>query len=215
MPSGKGVPKGDKRERTKAALVEAAAELIAEKGFDRASLDAICARAGMTRGAFHGNFKNRDELFLAVIDRVLKPVSADFRPGASLRVQLRILGLAVAAEARRRAPMAATAAAFQLYLLTNETARANAAERQAAGYRAMADGFARLLPPGSLPMPADRFVKTIDALITGMMYVSYQSPGLLTDEDFVAAFEALAGPEAKPTRDAMAGWPMGRQVTIR
>lgn len=213
MPGEKGAPKGDKRRRTRAALIDAAAEVIAEKGFDRASLDAICARAGMTRGAFHGNFASRDELFLAVIDRVLKPVGADFRPGAPLHEQMRILGLAVAAEARRRAPMAATAAAFQLYLLTNETARVNAAARQAAGYRAMADGFSRLLPPGALPMPADRFVKTIDALITGLMYVSYQSPGLLSDEDFVAAFTVLAGPA--PARDPTAGWPMGRQVTIR
>jgi AcrR family transcriptional regulator len=112
MTGGKGAPKGDKRKRTRAALIEAAAGVIAEKGFDRASLDEICARAGMTRGAFHGNFKSRDELFLAVVDSQLRPVSADFRPGESFRTQMRILGLAVAAEARRRAPMAAGAAAL-------------------------------------------------------------------------------------------------------
>ncbi len=210
MASRKGAPKGDKRQRTRAAIVEAAGKVIAEKGWDRASLDEIAARAGMTRGAIHGNFASRDDLFLAVVDAHLKPVSADFRPGAPLRTQMRILGLAVAAEARRRAPMAAAAAAFQLHLLTNPEARARAAGRQAAGYAAMAEGFARLLPASALPMPAERFVKVLDALITGLMYVSYQSPDLLSDQDFVSAFEALAGPEPQP-----APWTGGAGITLR
>jgi len=210
MSSRKGAPKGDKRQRTRAALVEAAAAIIAEKGFDRASLDEICARAGMTRGAFHGNFKSRDELFLAVVDSHLRPVSADFQPGASFRTQMRILGQAVADEARRRAPMAAAAAAFQLYMLTNPEARARTALRQAASYQAMAEGFSRILAPGELPMPAGQFVIALDALITGLMFVSYQSPGLLKDEDFIAAFEALAGPAPKFTP-----WVGGSGITLR
>ena len=209
MAGGKGAPKGDKRQRTRAALIEAAAGIIAEKGFDRASLEEICARAGMTRGAFHGNFRSREELFLAVVDSQLRPVSADFRPGESFRTQMRILGLAVAAEARRRAPMAASAAAFQLYLLTNPEARARTAIQQASAYQAMADGFSRILPPGELPMPAGQFVIALDALITGLMFVSYQSPDLLKDEDFVAAFEALAGPAPKP-----APWIGGQTFTL-
>lgn len=210
MSNRKGVPKGDKRHRTRATLIEAAAAVIAEKGFDRASLDEICARAGMTRGAFHGNFKSRDELFLAVVESQLKPISADFRPGASFRTQMRILGLAVAAEAKRRAPMAAAAAAFQLHLLTNAEARAKTAIQQASSYQAMAEGFARILPPGELPMPAGQFVIVLDALITGLMFVSYQSPGLLKDEDFVAALEALAGPAPQP-----APWTGGHGITLR
>lgn len=210
MAGQKGVPKGDKRQRTRAAIVEAASQIIAEKGWDRTSLDEVAAKAGMTRGAIHGNFASRDELFLAVVDTHLKPIGADFRPGAPLRTQMRILGLAVAAEARRRAPMAAAAASFQLHLLTNPEAKAKAAERQAAGYAAMAEGFARLLPASALPMPAERFVKVLDALITGLMYVSYQSPGLLSDQDFISAFEALAGPEPTP-----APWTGGSGITIR
>lgn len=209
MAGGNGARKGDKRQRTRAALIEAAAGVIAEKGFDRASLEEICARAGMTRGAFHGNFSSREELFLAVVDSQLRPVSADFRPGESFRTQMRILGLAVAAEARRRAPMAAGAAAFQLYLLTNAKAKARTALQQASGYQAMAEGFTRLLPPGEMPMPAGQFVIVLDALITGLMFVSYQSPGLLKDEDFVAAFEALAGPAPKP-----APWIGGQTFTL-
>ena len=39
--------KGDERVRTRAKLIEAAAAVIGEKGYDRASLEEIAARAGI------------------------------------------------------------------------------------------------------------------------------------------------------------------------
>jgi len=58
---------GGKRARTSEKLISAAAAVIGEKGYDRATLEEIAARAGMTRGAVYGNFKNKEELFLALI----------------------------------------------------------------------------------------------------------------------------------------------------
>lgn len=204
----KGVPKGDKRQRTRKTLVTAAAAIIAERGFDRTSIEAVCTRAGLSRGSFYGNFKSREDLFLAVMDSQWTPIEADFRPGASLRTQMRILGEAVAAQAKARLPMAAGAAAFQLYILTHEHMRARMTERNAETYRGMADGFARIAPPGSLPMPADQFARVIDAMITGLVFTRFQTPDLISDADIIAAFEALAGPEpvASP-------WPMSRPIT--
>ena len=91
------LPEG-KRSRTRMKLIDAAAAVIGEKGFDRASLEEIAARAGMTRGAVYGNFKNKDELFLALIATVWKPIMPPLKPGASLKRQMRILGKAVASE---------------------------------------------------------------------------------------------------------------------
>jgi AcrR family transcriptional regulator len=59
-----------KRE-TREALLEAAMAEFAEKGLDLPSLDAICARAGFTRGAFYVHFRDREELVAAVMERVL------------------------------------------------------------------------------------------------------------------------------------------------
>jgi TetR/AcrR family transcriptional regulator, transcriptional repressor for nem operon len=56
---------------TRAALVEAALAEFAARGLDAPSLDAICARAGFTRGAFYVHFRDRDELVTAVVDRAL------------------------------------------------------------------------------------------------------------------------------------------------
>lgn len=53
-----------RRENTRARLVDAAAQLFAEVGLDGASVEAICERAGFTRGAFYSNYESKDELFL-------------------------------------------------------------------------------------------------------------------------------------------------------
>ena len=60
------------KQETREALIAAAAAEMAEKGIDGASLDAICARAGFTRGAFYVHFKDRDDLVVAVVERHLK-----------------------------------------------------------------------------------------------------------------------------------------------
>lgn len=57
------------RERTRAALLDAAAVVFARKGFAAASLDEIAEAAGFTRGAVHHHFASKEELFLAVIAR--------------------------------------------------------------------------------------------------------------------------------------------------
>jgi TetR/AcrR family transcriptional repressor of nem operon len=62
------------KEETRDALITAGALEFGEKGIDAPSLDAICARAGFTRGAFYVHFKDKDELLVAVVDRVLRSV---------------------------------------------------------------------------------------------------------------------------------------------
>ena len=41
-------------------------------------------------------------------------------------------------------------------------------------------------------MPAEQFVKVLDALQTGLLFTYFQTPTLLPERLFVAAFEALA-----------------------
>ena len=60
----------DAKQQTRAALVGAALELFAEQGLDVPSLDAICDRAGFTRGAFYVHFKTREDILVAVMDQV-------------------------------------------------------------------------------------------------------------------------------------------------
>lgn len=61
-----------RREATREKLLEAAAQVFAEDGLDAASVEAICERAGFTRGAFYSNFETKDELFLELAGRVAR-----------------------------------------------------------------------------------------------------------------------------------------------
>src|SRR5215831_9056225 len=114
-----GRPKGDKRERTRAALIQAAAEIIGEKGWDRTSLEEVASRAGMTRGAIYGNFKHREDLFLAVVRAKWKPVTPPLMPGTTFKEYMHVLGRAVAASAPERRAQAVGALSFMLYALTH------------------------------------------------------------------------------------------------
>ena len=57
-----------RRELTRTALIEAAAQVFARRGFYGASLDEIAETAGFTRGAIYKNFDDKEGLFLATID---------------------------------------------------------------------------------------------------------------------------------------------------
>ncbi len=60
------------KQETRLRLIEAARLAFAEEGLDGPSLDAICERAGFTRGAFYVHFESREELVEAVVDHSLR-----------------------------------------------------------------------------------------------------------------------------------------------
>lgn len=53
---------------TRAKLLEAATDTIAELGMQRASIDAIAAAAGYTKGAFYAHFDSKEQLFLTLLE---------------------------------------------------------------------------------------------------------------------------------------------------
>jgi TetR/AcrR family transcriptional regulator, transcriptional repressor for nem operon len=59
------------KQETREALIQAGVQAFAAEGLDTPSLDAICARAGFTRGAFYVHFKDRDDFLVAVMEHVL------------------------------------------------------------------------------------------------------------------------------------------------
>jgi AcrR family transcriptional regulator len=59
-----------RRQQTRDHLLQAAAEVFAARGFHGASLDEVAAKAGFTKGAVYSNFKNKEELFLALLEAI-------------------------------------------------------------------------------------------------------------------------------------------------
>jgi AcrR family transcriptional regulator len=59
--------RAEQQARTRSALLEAAARVFAERGFAGASVEAITAEAGFSRGAFYSNFATKEELFAELL----------------------------------------------------------------------------------------------------------------------------------------------------
>jgi TetR/AcrR family transcriptional repressor of nem operon len=57
-----------KAQAAKEKLLNAALALIREKGFSAMTVDELCARAGVTKGAFFHYFKSKDDLGVAAAD---------------------------------------------------------------------------------------------------------------------------------------------------
>jgi AcrR family transcriptional regulator len=62
--------KAEQAEATRAALVSAARELFAERGYAAVGTEEIVRRARVTRGALYHHFKGKDDLFRAVVEIV-------------------------------------------------------------------------------------------------------------------------------------------------
>jgi AcrR family transcriptional regulator len=184
---------GTKRERTRAALIAAAAQLIAEKGYHNITLEHVAAAVGMSRGAIYGNFKDREELFVAVLESRWKPIIPQFKPGATLREQMRILADAVIAAAPARQSAALRALEFQIYALTHPKMQAKLERYSAEGYRLAERAMLGFIPEKSLPVPPAHFVRVLNALTEGLLFERLQSPREITNDVIRSAFDALAG----------------------
>src|SRR5436305_12166158 len=57
-----------RRAMTRRYLLDAAEVVFARDGFHGATLDEVARMAGFTKGAVYSNFKNKEDLFLALID---------------------------------------------------------------------------------------------------------------------------------------------------
>lgn len=74
-------PLSPRRRRTRERLLDAAFDLFAEDGVDATSIEAVCERAGFTRGAFYSNFASKHELLLALAGREQERHLAELRAG--------------------------------------------------------------------------------------------------------------------------------------
>jgi AcrR family transcriptional regulator len=61
-----------RRELTRTALIEAAADLFARQGFHATSLEEIAQAAGFTRGAIYKNFSSKEDILIAVLDWMIE-----------------------------------------------------------------------------------------------------------------------------------------------
>jgi AcrR family transcriptional regulator len=146
----------------------------------------------MTTGAIYGNFRNREDLFMALAARQWAPIQPRFRPGSSFAEMMHAMAEATLASIPDRRPAAVGALTFRAYALRNETVRAAFREELAKGFAAGATWMEAMFAVDDLPMPIETLVRVINALVEGLLFQRFLTPELMPDEVFHAAFAALA-----------------------
>lgn len=183
--------KGDKRERTRAALLAAARDVIREKGYGRTTLEDVAARAGMTTGAIYGNFRNRAELFIALGEAYWPPIRPRVAPHATLDDAMQALATATIAALPERATAVVGRLSGLVYSLEHPDVREQVQKVTASSFEMGAAWLDTLADSENLPMPAEHLVRVIHALIEGLVLQRLLTPDLYPDEIFHAAFDVL------------------------
>ena len=125
--------RGERKQQTRAHLIETAREVFLRRGFHDATLDEIADEAGFTKGAIYSNFDGKNGLFLEVLDvQIERRWQTDMRaavaaesPAAAFRAVARNL-----IEATRESPRwMPVLMEFWTHASTNPDLRAKVSER--------------------------------------------------------------------------------------
>jgi AcrR family transcriptional regulator len=188
-------PAQGKRARTRKTLIEAASAIIRERGYAHVSMEAVAARAGVSRGSIYGNFRDRNDLIAAVGAERAPRVFPAPTPGADLRTQLRAVGKAIAEAARRHRDDTIYWSAYMTYVQSDEELKRRAAEQGRIVRKMMVEAWSAALPQEAMPMPVETFVKVLTTLTTSLIMAHSMSPDDFGEDVIIAAFDSLAGPK--------------------
>lgn len=197
-----------RRQMTREHLLVAAARVFAEGGFHGTSLDEVAAAAGFSKGAVYSNFRNKEDLFLAVLgwisaqelDALKETVESSHTPsGARLSDFVDLI---------RRQGSAAGAnwsvlyEEFHLYALRNPAARDKLAALDRQHFEAVAKVIEQervLHGLEALESPTDT-ARIVIALMRGVDMMRSLEPALADDDTLLQrAMEFVArGLEAAP-----------------
>jgi AcrR family transcriptional regulator len=183
-----------RRQQTREYLLQAAAQVFAERGFHAATLDEVAAAAGFTKGAVYSNFKNKEDLFLALLeDAYAREMSAlratiessDIPPEARIGDFVSLIG----GELDRVPNMGALYLEFHLYALRNPAARARMNELEQEDIRAIAEilEVEREQRGIEVEEPAERTARIIVALFRGINMMRTANPEVAGEELLEAA----------------------------
>jgi len=106
-------PRKSDRAARQSAIVDAALEVFARRGFNAATIDEIARHAELAKGTVYQYFASKDDLFFAVFRRVVERMldeararAAETHPSAAARLRALVAGaVEMDAEARRLFPL--------------------------------------------------------------------------------------------------------------
>lgn len=189
----------EKKSRTRQALLDAAAKLVARDGAQATSLDRIAEEAGLTKGAVYSNFSGKEDLLFTLAETAAGPTLSlnDFATdGESLADVFEQLGRAMARELRTAPPRTWRLGLEIFYFgLRNARARKKLAAIQREDAEATGVELEELAASRGeeLPLPGREFAILIQAVALGLAQYWAINPKAVPDHVFARAFRLLAG----------------------
>jgi AcrR family transcriptional regulator len=178
-----------RRQQTREYLLHAAAQVFAERGFHEATIDEVASAAGFTKGAVYSNFKNKEDLFLALLeDAYAKDTAAiketlgasDVPPEARLGDFVQMMR----SEMEDVPSLGALYLEFHLYALRNPSARERMNELERADVRAIAEIIEgeRTQREIEIDEPVERTARIIVALFRGISMMRTSDPEMAGED---------------------------------
>jgi AcrR family transcriptional regulator len=200
--------RAERRQQTRARLLDAAGQVFARRGFHAATVDEVAEAAGYTKGAVYSNFATKDELFLALLDQ---RVAAQLHQVEALAAIESSGALLAAMRGRTEQEFAAARdfgvlmAEFSLYAMRNPAAQAELAKR----YRQLRSRLAELITKRyarhqtTPPMPPEHLAALVLATDAGLFLQYAAEPGALPWELHADAITQLLDPAPRhPSKPA-------------
>lgn len=223
-PGGR-LTRAEAQQVTRQRLLDAARQVFAAKGFDRASLDDVAAHAGLTKGAVYSNFATKGDLILAL----MRQRRADQRRDLSARAigdptlppeeRFRQVGTSYAAAMGQREARdwAILVLEYSAHAMRGEPARGVLAEGLSQLREAISESLAETPPePGraqSAPATAE-LAAIVVALDVGLALQHLLDPESVPAELYGTALARLLGAET-PVAGAPDPSPRGGQSATR
>ena len=197
----------ERKEETRAELVEAASRVFARRGFHGASIEQIAREAGYSTGAIYWHFEGKDDLFLAVYEayaaaRVREWAEIHERAEGELPQRARAYADQWMARLRSEPEFLVLSLEFLVHAWRNPPLREAFGHRAAFGRLALA----RLLEEQAeargldLPMPAGDLAAVLRELGSGVGLAKLADPESIPDHlfgDFVEQFFTLVEERAR------------------
>jgi len=187
-----------RRAMTRQHLLEAAAMVFARDGFQGSSLDHIAATAGFTKGAVYSNFKNKDDLFLAVLEEHFERQHAAMRRALEPGTHSQDVWMPRIASAVREAMWddnwAMLFLEFVLYAARNPQARSKLADWMHRSLRRVEQLIVQEYDAAGAPPrypPADLAIISV-SLFDGLSLYRLIDPSLTNDHTLKAVLEFMS-----------------------
>lgn len=185
----------ERRADTRRRLLDAAAELFAERGIDGASIDAIAERAERTSGAVYDHFGGKDGLLFALlegwVDDVSAVIGAELSMVTTLDERLGVLWRNVSSPVAGDGNWIALEHELWAYAARNDDARDHLARRYRAAWAGVAEAASEWTGESTDVGAA------VIGLLFGLEMMRRIDPDAITDD---LAIGALRGVVAGTTR---------------